>query len=89
MMACGLLAQKRAARAKSSEGGLLAAMVGMTLLLPYAQIVLALAAERASLSWWLRLPLVPFFFLIDIAAALWSTMLSLARRPRVWQQTER
>lgn len=89
MMACGLLAQKRAARARSSEGGLLAALVGMTLLLPYAQIVLAFAAERASLSWWLRLPLVPFFFLIDIAAALWSTMLSLARRPRVWQQTER
>ena len=89
MMACGLLAQKRAARARSSEGGLLAAMVGMTLLLPYAQIMLAFAAERASLSWWLRLPLVPFFFLIDIAAALWSTMLSLARRPRVWQQTER
>ena len=89
MLACGLLAQKRATRARSSEGGLLAAMVGMTLLLPYAQIVLALAAERTALSWWLRLPLVPFFFLIDIAAALWSTMLSLARRPRVWQQTER
>ena len=89
MMACGLLAQKRGTRVRSSEGGLLAAMVGTTLLLPYAQIMLAFAAERASLSWWLRLPFVPFFFLIDIAAALWSTVLSLARRPRVWQQTER
>ncbi len=89
IMAFGLLVQKRAARARSSEGGLLATMVGMTLLLPYAQIMLAFAAERAPLSWWLRLPLVPFFFLIDIAAALWSTMLSLARRPQVWQQTER
>ena len=89
MMACGLLVQKRATRARSSEGGLLAAIASTTLLLPYAQIMLAFAAERASLSWWLRLPLVPFFFLIDIAAALWSTVLSLARRPRVWQQTER
>ena len=89
MMACGLLVQKRATRAKSSEDGLLAALVGMTLLLPYAQIMLTFAAERATFSWWLRLPLVPFFFLIDIAAALWSTVLSLARRPRVWQQTER
>ena len=56
-------------------------------MLPYVQIVLALVAERASLSWWLRLPLVPFFFLIDIAAAAWYDP-QPGSATRVWQPTE-
>jgi hypothetical protein len=67
----------------------LAVLIGANLVLPYMQMALALVAERAPLAWWLRLPYVPFFFLVDIAAAGWSTILSLTRRPRVWLATER
>lgn len=68
---------------------LLAAMVGLTFLLPYAQIVLTLLAERATRAWWLRTPLVPLLFLVDTAAAVWSLMANLSQRPRAWQPTER
>lgn len=67
----------------------LAGLVGLNLLLPYAQIVLALLIERATPAWWLRLPLVPLFFGVDVAAAAWSAVLSLVRRPQVWTATER
>ena len=89
LLGAGLLARDRVTRSKSKSTKALAALIGVNLILPYVQIALALVAERASLAWWLRLPLVPFFFLIDIAAAAWSILLSLARRPRLWQQTER
>lgn len=79
----------RSARPRPASGKLLAVLVGSSLLLPYVQIVLALAAERASAAWWIRLPLVSVFFLVDMAAAIWSVVLSVARRPRLWQQTER
>jgi hypothetical protein len=67
----------------------LAVLVGANLALPYLQMGLALRAERAPAAWWLRLPLVPIFFAVDLAAAVWSLLLSLARRPRMWQPTER
>jgi cellulose synthase/poly-beta-1,6-N-acetylglucosamine synthase-like glycosyltransferase len=79
----------RSTRPRPASGKLLAALVGSSLVLPYVQIALALAAERVSVAWWRRLPLVPLFFLVDIAAAVWSAGLSVARRPRLWQQTER
>lgn len=68
---------------------LLAATVLLNLALPYAQVATALAVERASLAWWVRLPALPAFFVIDAAGALWSAVLSLSRRPRAWQPTER
>lgn len=89
LMGFGLLVIDRVTRARSKRGKALAALVGVNLILPYVQIALTLVAERASLAWWLRLSCVPFFFVVDIAAAAWSILLSLARRPRVWQQTER
>lgn len=66
---------------------LLAPLIGLNLALPYAQIAVALIAEQAPLAWWLRLPLVPLFFVVDVAAALWSLALSVARQPRLWQPT--
>jgi GT2 family glycosyltransferase len=67
----------------------LVGLIGLNLLLPYAQIVVALLAERAALGWWLRLPLAPLFFAVDVAAAVWSLLLSLGGRPQVWTPTER
>ena len=89
LIGASLLAIDKVTRSRSKSSKAMAALIGVNLILPYVQIALALVAERASLAWWLRLPLVPFFFLIDIAAAAWSILLSLARRPKRWQQTER
>jgi hypothetical protein len=89
LLGVGLLAGARIVRPKAEGSKVLAALLGANLILPYIQIALALAAERASLRWWLRLTFVPVFFVVDIAAAAWSTLLSVARQPRVWQATER
>ena len=85
----GLMALRRAAGKRGRVDAALARMLAANVLLPYAQIAAALAAERASLAWWMRLPVLPLFFAVDAAAALWSVMLSAGRRPRTWQQTER
>lgn len=63
--------------------------IALNLGLPFLQIVAALAFDRAPLSMWLRLPLVPLFFGLDAAIAVWSMVLTLLNRPRVWTQTER
>ncbi|MEZ4771343.1 MAG: glycosyltransferase family 2 protein [Caldilineales bacterium] len=68
---------------------LLRGMLIANVVLPYAQIAAALTAERASPAWWVRLPILPAFFAVDAAAALWSAVLSAGQRPRTWQQTER
>lgn len=88
-LGAGLVLRGLITRSKSKSRQVLALLVGANLVLPYVQIALALIAERASPAWWLRLPSVPFFFLVDIAAAGWSTILSLTRRPRVWLAAER
>jgi cellulose synthase/poly-beta-1,6-N-acetylglucosamine synthase-like glycosyltransferase len=48
---------------------------------------LRLAREPHSLYW--RLVYVPFFFVIDIAVAVWSSAQSVMRKPVRWEQTER
>ncbi|MBL8046519.1 MAG: glycosyltransferase family 2 protein [Anaerolineales bacterium] len=65
--------------------------VGITLSLglPFVQIIATLAAQHVPLGFWLRLPLVPLFFALDIALAVWAMFLTLLNRPRVWTQTER
>ena len=83
------MALRRAAGKRGRVDAALARMLAANVLLPYAQIAAALAAQRASLAWWMRLPVLPLFFAVDAAAALWSVMLSAGRRPRTWQQTER
>jgi len=59
------------------------------LITPLAQIVALFAEQRASRAMWLRLPLVPLFFALDIIAALWAMADSLLSRTRVWTKTAR
>lgn len=73
----------------SASMAALAGLVGLNVLLPYAQISLVLLTERAGLAWWLRLPLAPLFFGVDLGAAVWSALLSLIGQPQVWTATER
>ena len=68
---------------------LLAGLIVLNGLLPYAQMALALGIDRAALTWWVRLPLMPIFFAVDVAAALWALVLSLLRQPRRWLPTKR
>lgn len=63
--------------------------IALNLLLPFAQIVAALAFDRAPAAWWWRLPWVPVFFVLDAAVAVWSLALTVLDRPRVWTRTER
>lgn len=63
--------------------------LALSLALPFVQILAALLFARAPLGFWLRLPLVPLFFLLDIGLAVWAMWLTLLNRPRVWTQTER
>lgn len=75
--------------ARAEPRGWLWAGVALNLGLPLVQIIAALAAQRAPLGFWLRLPLVPLFFALDIALAVWAIALTALNRPRVWTQTER
>ena len=85
----GLTTGRRVLGRRGRADGLLAGMLLVNVLLPYAQTATALAAERASLAFWSRLPVLPVFFVVDAAAAFWSAVLSVSRQPRTWQQTER
>lgn len=56
---------------------------------PALEMLAALRLAREPLGMYVRLAFVPFFFAIDIAVAAWSTVLSVARQPLSWTQTER
>jgi cellulose synthase/poly-beta-1,6-N-acetylglucosamine synthase-like glycosyltransferase len=76
-------------RAWSGSMRVLIGMIAISGLLPYAQMALVLGMDRAPRTWWVRLPLMPVFFAVDVAAALWALTLSLVRQPRHWLPTER
>lgn len=56
------------------------------LLAPFAQTALALYRARAPRPLWLRMPLLPLFFLLDAAAAMAGTVSALLRSPVPWRQ---
>lgn len=64
-------------------------VLALALLTPLAQIVALFVNQRVSAAMWLRLPLVPVFFVIDILAAVRAMADSIANRRRVWGKTER
>jgi biofilm PGA synthesis N-glycosyltransferase PgaC len=64
-------------------------MILFALLTPFAQILALFAKERFSRAMWVRLPLVPIFFALDILAAVRSVMDTLFNRSRAWTKTER
>jgi len=57
--------------------------------LPALEMIAALLIAREPFDMFLRLAYVPFFFLLDIAIAVWSNVESLLRRPFTWGVTER
>jgi cellulose synthase/poly-beta-1,6-N-acetylglucosamine synthase-like glycosyltransferase len=56
---------------------------------PALEMLAALRLAREPLGMYLRLIYVPFFFVLDVAAAAWSAAQSVLRRPIRWQPTER
>jgi cellulose synthase/poly-beta-1,6-N-acetylglucosamine synthase-like glycosyltransferase len=57
--------------------------------LPAVEMAAALVVAREPLSLFPRLVYAPFFFVFDIAIAVWSSVLTFARRPLRWNTTER
>jgi len=57
--------------------------------LPALEMLAALVLAREPPAMFLRLVVVPFFFALDIAIALWSNVETLARKPFAWTATER
>ena len=60
-----------------------------SLAMPLVQIVVLFLKERMNAAMWLRLPLVPLFFLLDIFAALRSMLDTVLNQPRLWTKTQR
>ena len=57
--------------------------------LPALEMVAALVIAREPFGMFARLIYVPFFFILDIGIALWSSVLTIARWPFRWTMTER
>ena len=57
--------------------------------LPALEMIAALLIAREPFDMFLRLAYVPFFFLLDIAIAVWSNVETLLRRPFTWSAAER
>ncbi len=57
--------------------------------LPALEMLAALVLAREPPAMFLRLVVVPFFFALDIAIALWSNVETLVRKPFTWTATER
>jgi cellulose synthase/poly-beta-1,6-N-acetylglucosamine synthase-like glycosyltransferase len=56
---------------------------------PLGQIVALFLKERMGMAMWIRLPLLPIFFAIDIFAAIRSMLDTLLNQPRLWTKTKR
>jgi cellulose synthase/poly-beta-1,6-N-acetylglucosamine synthase-like glycosyltransferase len=65
------------------------ALIILSLVMPLVQIMLLFIKQRSSAAWWIRLPLVPLFFAVDIFAALRGMVETFARRASGWTPTER
>jgi cellulose synthase/poly-beta-1,6-N-acetylglucosamine synthase-like glycosyltransferase len=59
------------------------------LAMPLFQVVTLLAQQHASRAFWIRLPVIPIFLLVDVFAALRSLMDAVLDRPRIWTATAR
>ncbi len=61
----------------------------LALITPLAQIVALFAEQRVPRAMWVRLPIIPAFYALDILAAVRAMVASLMRRERVWTRTAR
>jgi hypothetical protein len=57
--------------------------------MPFMQILVLFLKERMKPDMWIRLPLVPMFFVLDIFAAVRAMLDTLLNRARFWTHTER
>jgi len=56
---------------------------------PLGQTVALFLKERMGMAMWIRFPLIPVFFTIDIFAAIRSMLDTLLNQPRIWTKTQR
>lgn len=68
---------------------LLLGIILFSLVTPLAQIVALFLKERMRMAMWIRLPLIPIFFALDIFAAVRSMLDTLLNQPRLWSKTQR
>jgi cellulose synthase/poly-beta-1,6-N-acetylglucosamine synthase-like glycosyltransferase len=61
----------------------------LSLALPFVQIIAAFIFDRAPPGMWIRLPLTPVFFVLDVATTVWAMAATLLDLPRVWYKTQR
>jgi cellulose synthase/poly-beta-1,6-N-acetylglucosamine synthase-like glycosyltransferase len=87
LVAGGILAYFSSIRAKKVT--LQGKVFAFALLMPFVQILALFYRENMPWTMWIRLPLVPLFFLLDIYAASRSMLDFLFSRKRVWTKTER
>jgi hypothetical protein len=75
-----------------SGGALVLPLLGVilfSLAIPLVQIVALFLKEQMDVAMWIRLPLIPIFFAIDIFAAIRSMLETLLNQPRSWFKTQR
>ncbi len=73
----------------SSRPLLLPQVLYLALVMPLVQIAALFVEQRAPRAMWVRLPLVPLFFALDLYAALRAMLDTLLNRRRIWSKTER
>ncbi|MGE5261870.1 MAG: glycosyltransferase [Acidobacteriota bacterium] len=61
----------------------------LALVTPLFQIIALFVEQRAPAALWLRLPVVPVFYLVDILSAVQALLDSILRRTRSWTKTAR
>lgn len=59
------------------------------LVTPFFQIITLFVERRAPAEMWIRLPLIPLFFALDVYAALRALVETIISGARVWTETER
>lgn len=61
----------------------------LSLITPFAQIFVLFLTENMPPALWIRMPLIPLFFVLDIIAAIRAMVDTLLNRTRLWTHTER
>ena len=62
--------------------------IALNLLTPLAQILFVLRQTNADRNLWLRLPYLPLFYLIDLAAAIYGLIKKKIGSTIIWEQRE-
>lgn len=64
-------------------------IIFFSLVTPLVQIVALFLKEHMGTAMWVRLPLIPVFFALDIFAAFRAMLDTLLNQPRLWTKTQR